>query len=190
MTQKARHPGYRTLVGIQNMNNYTIRFANPTDAEQIARCHIASWQKSYRGLFTDEVLATLSVPERTQRWFGILNANVKVLVLEDNNRILGFVSLCASRDTDTDPKKCGEIHAIYLHPDAWYQGLGKNLCQQALAELLAMGFSEVMLWVLKENEQARKFYQRMGFTETGHTKQECDYNVSFTLLRCIRALIP
>ena len=166
-----------------NMNNYTIRFANPSDAEAIARCHIASWQKSYRFLFTDEVLDNLSVPERTQRWSDILNKGVKVLVLEVNNRIQGFASFCSSRDKDTDPKICGEIHAIYLHPDVWYQGFGKKLCEQAFAELTLMGFSEVILWVLEENEQARKFYQRMGFKETGHTKQEHDYDVMFTLLR-------
>lgn len=35
-----------------------------------------------------------------------------------------------------------------------------------------MGFSSVIVWVLKENDQARKFYEKMGFCETGQSKSE------------------
>ena len=170
------------------MTDYTIRLANISDAEQIAKCHIASWQKIYRGFFTDEVLDNLSVAERTQRWMTILNTKSKTLVLEDNQRVVGFVCFCAARCEDIDPKKCGEIFAIYLHPEVWYQGFGKKLCEHAFVDLANLGFSEVILWVLKENQQARNFYQRMGFIETGHTKQERDYDVTFTLLRITRLL--
>jgi L-amino acid N-acyltransferase YncA len=153
-------------------NSPIIRFANTSDAEQVAMCHVASWQKIYRGHIPDAVLDTLSVKEREKKWRDLLAKNVKVLVIERDKHIVGFASLCPSRDKDTDPKHCGEISAIYLHPDVWHQGVGKKLCTAAVSELEKMGFTEVIVWVLKENDQARNFYTAMGFNETNHSKLE------------------
>ena len=149
-----------------------IRFAKLHDAHAIASIHIASWQKIYYGHIPDAILNTLSITEHEQRWHNFIKKDVAILILEKDNQIIGFASLGPSRDTDTDPSKCGEISAIYLHPDVWHQGLGKKLCSTALLELAKMGFDEVILWVLKENHQARKFYVAMGFVETSHTKIE------------------
>lgn len=153
----------------------TIRFAKPADAEQIAICHVASWQKAYRGHIPDHVLDSLSVKEREHKWHDILNKNANVLVLERNNKIIGFASLCPARDQDTDPKRCGEIQAIYLHPEFWHQGLGKKICHKALSELEKMGFTEVIVWALKGNDQARQFYESMCFNETGDCKLQSYY---------------
>ncbi len=161
-------------------NSLTIRFANISDAEQIAICHVASWQKIYRGHIPDTVLDALSIKEREKKWHHLLDKNVKVLVIERDNNIIGFASLCPSRDKDTDAKICGEISAMYLHPETWHQGLGKKLCTAAILELEKMGFSEVIVWVLKENDQARKFYEAMGFNETSHSKLE-PYNQDISL---------
>ena len=106
-----------------NILNINIRLAKTADAEQIATCHVLSWQKIYRGHIPDSVLDSLSVKEREQKWHDLLNNNVKVLVIERDNQIIGFASLCPSRDKDTEPKNCGEISAIYLNPNAWRQGL-------------------------------------------------------------------
>jgi|SRR3990167_2805725 len=126
-----------------------IRFANTSDALAIAMCHVASWQRIYRGHIPAAVLDNLSVKEREQKWHDLLNSNVKILILEHNNHMIGFASLCPARDKDTNSKQCSEISAIYLHPDVWRQGLGKKLCFAALSELEKMGFSEVIVWVLK-----------------------------------------
>lgn len=152
--------------------SHNIRLAKISDANQIAKCHVASWQKIYRGHIPDAVLDALSVEERQQKWQDLLENNIRILVLERDHQVIGFASLCPSRDEDTNPKQCGEISALYLHPDFWHQGLGKKLCTAALIELEKMGFNKVTLWVLKENDQARQFYEAMGFSETGHTKQD------------------
>src|SRR5437870_8324508 len=138
----------KNFLTMNNSHVINIRFAKNSDAKQIAFCHVTSWQKIYRGHIPDEILNTLSVQEREQKWLDLLSNNVKVLVLERDKQIIGFASLCPSRDKDTDPKKCGEISAIYLHPYFWHQGLGKKLCQVALSELEMMGFSKVIVWAL------------------------------------------
>lgn len=151
------------------IEDHVIRFATSADAEQIAACHIASWQKAYRGSIPDAVLDHLSLSEITQKWRDHLNDNVPVLVLEQKH-INGFASLCAARDTDMDTKRFGEISTLYLHPDIWHKGFGKKLCQAAFLQLKVMGFNDVIVWVLKENSSARSFYSKMGFHDTGLTK--------------------
>jgi len=140
-----------------------IRYAVEADAFTIASVHITSWQKIYRGHIPDAILDKLSIEKRTQMWRDLIGKGIKVLVLENEKKIIGFTSICPSRDSDSRLKQCGEISAIYLHPDFWHQGLGKKLCSSALGELKSGGYSEVILWVLKENMQARQFYESMGF---------------------------
>lgn len=169
---------------MNNSPNVNIRLAKEKDAYSIAKIHVASWQKIYRGHIPDIVLNKLSVNEREGKWRELINNKVIVLIIEKDNVIVGFVSLCPSRDSDKDQKTCGEISAIYLDPGVWHQGLGKKLCNRALSELKSMGFSEVILWVLKENDQARKFYESIGFTPTGDTKaDQYDKNVILNEVR-------
>lgn len=153
-----------------NPSVINIRIADEKDAHSIAIIHTASWQKIYRGHIPDSILDNLSVNEREKKWREFINNKVKILVIEKDYEIVGFASLCPSRDNDKDKYTCGEISAIYLNPDIWHQGLGTKLCHSALSELEDMGFKEVILWVLQENDRARNFYESLGFTTTGDTK--------------------
>jgi ribosomal protein S18 acetylase RimI-like enzyme len=155
---------------LNNPSNISIRSARKDDALAIAKVHVISWQKIYRGYIPDKILDNLSINKRTQQWRELINNKVSILLIEKNDEIVGFVSLCPSRDTDQNPSICGEISAIYLNPIVWHQGLGKKLCHSALTELENMGFKEVMLWVLQENHLARKFYESMGFINTNIIK--------------------
>jgi len=50
----------------------SIRHARVEDAEAIAAVHVAAWRESYTGLVPAEMLASLSVDERADRWRRIL----------------------------------------------------------------------------------------------------------------------
>lgn len=152
-----------------------IRYATMADAADIALVHVKSWQRTYRGHIPDNILDALSTIGREQQWRYLMQHALKILVIERGARILGFASICPARDQDLDATVCGEISALYIHPEEWRQGHGKALCKAAMAALAAMQFTEVMLWVLAENDQARQFYAAMGFRETGHTKTEVYY---------------
>ena len=174
---------------MNSSSEISIRSAQEKDARAIAEIHVASWQKIYRSHIPDTVLDNLSISEREQQWRALINNKVNIWLIEKNNEIVGFVSICPSRDTDTDPNTCGEISAIYLNPKVWHQGLGKKLCSRALTELENMGFSEVILWVLQENELARKFYERMGFTDTKNIKtDQYDKDIILNEVRYIKKL--
>ncbi|HAT1802590.1 TPA: GNAT family N-acetyltransferase [Legionella pneumophila] len=144
------------------MFNVSIRKSTSLDAEAIASVHVHSWKKAYQQFIPEIVLNSLSIPERTQLWNELLNNGLTVLVLEIDNQIIGFASICTFRDGIEDNSK-GEISAIYIHPNFWHQGFGKKLSLAALKTLKELGYTEALLWVLSDNHQARSFYEGMGF---------------------------
>ncbi len=147
-----------------------IRYAIASDVRAIAKIHVFSWQAIYRGHIPDDVLDNLSIDEREKLWKTLLENNASIIVLEDNNDLVGFVSFCPSRDEDVNSQKIAEISAIYLSPDKWRKGFGKMLCDAAIEELRKSDFTEVTLWVLDENQQARQFYEKMGFINSTNFK--------------------
>jgi len=84
----------------------------------------------------------------------------------------GFVDFGPSRDDDADPGRVGEIYALYLDPAEWRKGYGSALLDQAIQALRARGFSDVTLWVLRNNQRGIKFYEATGFRQDGASKLE------------------
>jgi len=150
-----------------------VRQAGPSDAEEIARIHVRSWQAAYRGILPDHTLDNLSVNRSEKHWEKQLRENdAHILVFERLGCILGFIKFGSCRDEEADVEEVGEIYSVYLDPGEYRKGYGSKLTSAALNVLGNEGYSEVTLWVLKENEQARGFYEAMGFEPDGAEKVE------------------
>lgn len=158
-----------------------IRFASVSDAKAIASVHVASWKVIYRGHIPEKILDHLSVNDREDLWLSLLNNKAKVLVLEEQEQqIIGFVSFCSARDQDIDSSSVAEITAIYLNPNKWRKGFGKLLLEAAIEEITKDGYKNIYAWVLDSNIQARNFYENLGFISHNETKleHEGDYTLS------------
>ncbi len=59
------------------------------------------------------------------------------------------------------------IADVAVLPDHRRRGLGQALLARSLRGLVALGFSQVTLWVTQANEPARKLYERLGFRVDG-----------------------
>jgi ribosomal protein S18 acetylase RimI-like enzyme len=142
----------------------TIRPAGLEDAAGIARVHVDSWRSSYKGLIADEFLAALSYERRTEVWSQYLSdlQHGRFLYVAETrpSEIVGFVSAGPGREGDLEYQ--GELNAIYLLQLAQGQGLGRRLVDQVMHELCKRSFSSMLLWVLKDNQPARKFYEAVG----------------------------
>ncbi|MCB0196595.1 MAG: GNAT family N-acetyltransferase [Anaerolineae bacterium] len=150
-----------------------IRPAQISDATAIAEVHVASWQTAYRGILPDKMLDNLSVETRAKNWRAWLDeSRGQTIVVEVEGQVVGFVMFGRTRDKDVDLNAVGEIYAIYLHPDVWRQGYGRSLVNAVKSALQRDGFSELLLWVLAENESAIHFYKKVGFHADGATKVE------------------
>ncbi len=140
-----------------------IRKLEPGD-NRMAISHIyeASWKYAYQDIIPREYLE--SIPEG--QWAEHLETSGRnTLVALEDGKIVGTSSYCRARDSDMEG--FGEIISIYLLPEYMGRGIGRFLMADAIGELRRMGFSDIFLWVLEENERARHFYERLGFENSG-----------------------
>lgn len=150
-----------------------VRPATPADADAIARAHVRAWQHAYAGLFPEDELARLDAAQRAaalRRRLAADEPRRATLAAEDGGAVVGFASVGPSRDEDGGG--LGELYAIYVDPDAWGRGAGRNLMEGALDALRAAGFGEATLWVLAQNPRARAFYEATGWAVDGTTKRD------------------
>jgi L-amino acid N-acyltransferase YncA len=143
-------------------DDVTIRLAVVSDAPAVAGVHVRSWQAAYRGLMPDSLLDNLSVEARTAGWAREIPSG-QVWVALSGDQVVGFASAGPSRDADA----AYELYAIYLLPTAWGTGLALPLAEAAIGSE-----QDVIVWVLDENERARRFYERLGFQADGVTRDE------------------
>lgn len=81
------------------------------------------------------------------------------------------------------------LHAIYLHPDARGSGAGAGLMRAAMSAAYDAGARRFLLWVNSENATARKFYEKLGFRETGRVPQGILVEGTYAddVLMCLKA---
>lgn len=156
-----------------------IRAAGPEDAASIARVRIASWRWAYRGLVPDDLLDAMSADDTELHWRrSILAADgIRVFVAEAGDTAVGFASAGPSRDEDA-ADATGEIGAIYVEREHAGTGVGGALMAAAEEALRAAGFGRATLWVLRDNEAARGFYEHRGWAwdgTTGTHQVDCDH---------------
>ncbi|MEU2433171.1 GNAT family N-acetyltransferase [Streptomyces sp. NPDC007861] len=77
----------------------------------------------------------------------------------------------------------GEVFALYVRPDLTGQGIGRALLDEAHRCLEDLHFRVSTLWVLRGNEGARRFYERMGYRADGGVQGDDYDGVTLTELR-------
>ncbi len=138
------------------------REATVQDAEKIAQLHVASWQLHYRGMLDDFYLDNQALTDRTKVWQERLQSpdpNMFLILVEDVNQIIGFGCLFLEDDS--------EYGALLdnLHVAKIYSGLGfgRALMKALAGEVIKRGRRQDMyLWVLKNNINAIRFYQKLN----------------------------
>ena len=151
----------------QNMN-IVIRKATIDDAKAIASVHVRSWHESYIGIISDEYMNNLSYDERLtlrRSLLSDLKSNALHLIATDNGKVIGFCDAGAYRAHNSEIK--GEIYAIYILNEYKNFGIGSQFMQQAYSYFLNNQFTPFIVWVLKENKIARKFYEKHGGIKWG-----------------------
>ena len=154
------------------MADVRVRPATLADAGLVAVVHVESWRSTYRGLVPNKYLDSLSIDRRRAVWeklLGEASANQGVLVLEDNDSVVGFCHFSPTRDDDA-VAATGEITAFYLLASHWGRGGGSRLLAAAVHALAASGFKRATLWVLDGNERARRFYEKHGWRADSSVK--------------------
>ena len=150
----------------------SLRLATQADSPELARVHVAAWRRAYRGIVPEATLQQFTVELSSERFGAFLAEGASETYLaEYEGRAAGFLTLGSCRDSDIDPKSTGEIWGIYVLPELWRKGVGRFLCEQGQRLLASRDFAIATLWVIEANLQARRFYQALGFSADGATKE-------------------
>ena len=81
----------------------SFRNARKEDAENIAKLHAKSWQSAYKGILSDEYLANNVLKNRLETWqkrFENPKENQYIILVKENDILLGFVCIFGNQDTE------------------------------------------------------------------------------------------
>jgi GNAT superfamily N-acetyltransferase len=137
----------------------TIREASPGAAAELAGIQERASINALAHVFPPERYP-YPWAEVLARWEASLeDAGTRILVAEVDGRVVGVAAVA------------GEwLDALYVVPEHWSSGIGSALHDRALDDLRTLGASRCHLWVLEENEQARRFYERRGWRQNETTR--------------------
>ena len=142
---------------------------SPQDREGRAQVHYQAWQETYTGLMPESVLAahTLEQCRKSANDRRSSNSSNTFVALDRKNgdRVAGFGTLSYHARDFVSVPEAGEIVALYVLKEFQGLGLGKDLLEHCLAWIPR---PNVVLFVLKGNDNAVGFYEHMGFRFTGH----------------------
>ena len=173
-----------------------IRAGSAADAAQIAAVQREGWFAAYAGIIPAGIIDRVTAPDdgarvrqsfRTRPWQRMLVAVAPDQ--EDADRkdadqegasIVGYASFGPETDvlsapwphpltTEGKDGKVAELYALYVRPAWWSTGTGRALMERVLARTSGAGYRSIMLWVLRDNRRARRFYERAGFAPDGMT---------------------
>lgn len=167
-----------------------LRRAHESDARAIAEVHVRTWQQAYSGLVPAALLESLNVEARERFWrreIDVLAADRRPWLADAEGQVAGFASAGPSHDDDADPST-GEVYAIYVMPECWDRGVGRNLLAHAERDLRTHGYADATLWVFEANGRTRRFYESAGWQPDGTAKSEDFGGVGLREIRYRKAL--
>lgn len=146
--------------------NIEIREARLGDEKCFARIQTESWKAAFRHILTPEELAQCTQLEAAEEMYRRVLAGGKIhlaleLVEGEPHCIAAWGMNRCNQGTHT-----AELICIHSLPNHWHQGYGSQMMTHVLENMTEEGFSKVILWVFEENQQARRFYEKHGFSST------------------------
>jgi GNAT superfamily N-acetyltransferase len=152
---------------------FHIRPCTPEDAADLAYIHVKGWRASYGGLVEQSFLDGLDQDKRAADWVKWLAEGTESLIAHDAaGKPAGFIAFNKLMTpppgmSPVRPLYTSEILAIYILPDYWRQGLGKQLMKKAAERLKEKKHKSLCLWVLEKNARGNAFYKALGGQRCG-----------------------
>ncbi len=148
----------QVLTGAPAPRAYLLRAPRPGDLGWVIQRQAAGYAAEYGWDETYEALVARIIadyvdshdPAREAAW-----------VAEADGQRVGSI-LCV-RKSDT----VAQLRLLYVDPAARGLGIGSKLVEECLRFARAAGYTEMTLWTNSVLEQARRIYQRTGFTLIG-----------------------
>lgn len=123
--------------------------------------HSTAWKSTYQNIFSKEYLSTDMIDKRKEEFMDSLaNDNIQYYLVFENDIAIGIVKLIMEDNI------C-EISSIYFLKEHRNKGYGTETIKYLMKKYYD---KRIVLWVLENNVNARLFYKKNHFLETGDTK--------------------
>jgi len=131
----------------------------------VAQVHAATWKDRYEGLLDPSYLSRLTEARLLPRWRAAIDElgqerDEAIFVATLRDRVIGFVGVGASREAFSPWD--AEISMIYILREHCGAGIGRALMKAAADHSIRRGLFSAGLWVLRDNADARAFYESLG----------------------------
>jgi len=152
------------------------RAPNLGDVAALDLLHAEAWQAAYTGKMPRQVLDRAVPGSRVAMWERMIRTGdaprEHTVVAEVDGEVAGFAQTGPCRvGDDGTPGGLGELYAINVKPSRWGRGVGRLLLAAAEENLRAEGFGAAILWVLPDNDRARRFYEAHGWSADGVSRE-------------------
>lgn len=151
-----------------------IRKVQQGDANALAYIQTESWKAAFAGILDAEMLAKCTDIDRAtamyQRLLDENKGNGYLLTVNEKPHCIAYW------DAARDPEFAGKAELICIHslPDNWHKSFGSQMMNFVLDDIKKAGYSEVVLWVFRDNLRARAFYEAKGFILKGTARPAFD----------------
>ncbi|HZF88181.1 MAG TPA: GNAT family N-acetyltransferase [Streptomyces sp.] len=151
------------------MTAVRVREMTPADCDRVAEIRVGGWRTAYRELVPRSYLDAMDPARDADRHRARLAQGpgpARDLVAEQDGHVVGWACHGPYRDGETYTEDA-ELYAIYVDPGRYGGGIGRALLAESAGRCAAAGHPRMLLWVLRENAPARRFYERAGFRPDG-----------------------
>lgn len=159
----------RGLYNKYQVKECSIRKVKPGDESALAYIQTESWKAAFQNILSEETLKRCTdINHATEMYKGLLEDNIGngyILEIDAKPHCIAYWD----KTRDEDMEGYAELICIHSLQDNWGKGYGTQMMERVLNEIQKAGYEKVMLWVFKDNDRARKFYEARGFFANGKT---------------------
>ncbi len=144
-----------------------VRHAQRDEADVIAALHRRAAVAGYGHIFPPEAPPPTeeALTDKWQQWLGA-DSEWCAFVAVNAADVVGVVLA----GMDPDDLTRGHLARLYVAPELWGRGIGRQLYEAAVGHVQEREFTALTLWVLEENHRARSWYERLGWRPNGTRK--------------------
>jgi ribosomal protein S18 acetylase RimI-like enzyme len=149
-----------------------IRDATLNDAGAISTIYQQSTQRAYQAFMPEAAIYSRLLDRLEPFWARKLALppakEHRLLVAQYEEQVVGFVEIGAvTSPLDVATEDTGELHFLFVAPAFMGGGIGSRLLARATQLFHEDGYRQAMLWVFSSNQEARRFYERQGWSTSG-----------------------
>ncbi|MFJ6071841.1 GNAT family N-acetyltransferase [Streptomyces sp. NPDC093065] len=162
------------------------------DCDSVGRIRVRGWQTAYRGLMPQRYLDAMDPAADAERRRGLFARSredvVNLVAEDDGGEVVGWACHGPYRDGEVRTADA-ELYALYVDDARFGTGVGQALLRESVRRCEGAGHLRMLLWVLKGNARARRFYERAGFRPDGTEEPFTVERVAVPEVRYTRSLV-